>query len=306
MASHKEIDEISGVDTTGHEWDGIKELNNPMPRWWLWTLYATIVWSIGYTIVYPAFPGLTTSSKGLAEWSSRGDLRVDLATVSKSNEAVISQIAALDVNAVLADDKLRAFAVSAGSSLYKINCVQCHGSGAQGGVGYPNLNDDSWLWGGTPEQVYLTLKHGIRSTTESETRDSMMPAFGKDGILEPLQIQQVTNYVLQMGKLEHDAALATEGAVVFSENCTGCHGESGEGNVDLGAPQLNDAIWLYGGSLAEITTQIVQPRHGMMPAWGPRLGDTNVKMLTAYVMSLGGGLESEVSMNTNGLDGSGQ
>ncbi len=289
MSANKEIDEISGVDTTGHEWDGIKELNNPMPRWWLWTLYATIVWSIGYAIVYPAFPGLTTTSKGLAEWSSRGDLRNELAAVEKGNEAVMSQIAAKDINAILADAKLRTFAVSAGASLYKVNCVQCHGSGAQGGIGYPNLNDDSWVWGGTPEQVYLTLKHGIRSLTDAETRDSMMPSFGKDGILEPAQIKQVANYVLQMGALEHDAALAATGATIFAENCVACHGEKGEGNIEFGAPQLNDAIWLYGATAQQINAQIVQPSHGMMPAWEPRLGDTKVKMLTAYVMSLGGG-----------------
>lgn len=290
MSAEKEIDEISGVDTTGHEWDGIKELNNPMPRWWLWTLYATIVWAIGYTIAYPAFPGLSTSSKGVMEWSSRGDLRNELALAEKDKAVITSQIAAMDINAVLADEKLRTFAVSAGSSLYKINCVQCHGSGAQGGVGYPNLNDDSWLWGGTPEQVYITLKHGIRSTTDPETRDSMMPAFGKDGILAPEQIRQVTNYVLKMGSLDHDAALATPGATVFAENCVACHGEKGEGNIEFGAPQLNDAIWLFGGTAQLINAQIAAPSHGMMPAWEPRLGDTNVKMLTAYVMSLGGGI----------------
>jgi cytochrome c oxidase cbb3-type subunit III len=289
MSGNKEIDEFTGVDTTGHEWDGIKELNNPMPRWWLWTLYATIVWAIGYTIAYPAFPGLTTTSKGMTEWSSRGDLRADLAAVEKSNEAITGQIASMDINAILADEKLRTFAVSAGGSLYKINCVQCHGSGAQGGVGYPNLNDDSWLWGGTADQVNLTLRHGIRSTTDPETRDSMMPAFGKDGILNPDQIKQVTNYVLQMGGLEHDAALATPGATLFAENCVACHGEKGEGNIEFGAPQLNDAIWLFGGTAEQINKQIVAPSHGMMPAWEPRLGETNVKMLTAYVMSLGGG-----------------
>lgn len=289
MSANREIDEISGVDTTGHEWDGIKELNNPMPRWWLWTLYATIVWALSYAIVYPAIPGLKTSSKGLVEWSSRGDLREELALAETGKLAITNQIASMDIHALLADEKLRTFAVSAGASLYKINCVQCHGSGAQGGVGYPNLNDDSWLWGGTPDQVYLTLQHGIRSTTDAETRDSMMPAFGKDGLLEQAQIKEVTNFVLKMGGLEHDATLAIPGAAVYAGNCAACHGEKGEGNIEFGAPQLNDAIWLFGGTSRQINAQIVAPGHGMMPAWGPRLGDTNVKMLTAYVMSLGGG-----------------
>jgi cytochrome c oxidase cbb3-type subunit III len=289
MSGNNEIDDISGVTTTGHEWDGIKELNNPMPRWWLWTLYATIIWSIGYTIVYPAWPGLKTSTKGLWEWSSRGQLRTELSSIEKTNEALNSQLAQLDINAILADDKLRSYAVAAGASLYKINCVQCHGSGAQGGIGYPNLNDDSWLWGGTPDQVLLTLKHGVRSLTDADTRDSMMPSFGKDGILEPAQIIAVTNYVLQMGTLEHDAALAATGATIFAENCVACHGEKGEGNVEFGAPQLNDAIWLYGGTPELIKGQVIAPRHGMMPAWEPRLGETKVKQLAAYVMSLGGG-----------------
>ncbi|MGL4405588.1 MAG: cytochrome-c oxidase, cbb3-type subunit III, partial [Notoacmeibacter sp.] len=244
---------------------------------------------------YPAFPGLTSSSKGLIEWSSRGDLRNELALADQGNQATIDQIASMDINALLADEKLRTFAVSAGASLYKINCVQCHGSGAQGGIGYPNLNDDSWLWGGTAEQVYLTLRHGIRSTTDPETRDSMMPAFGKDGILEPEQIRQVTNYVLKMGRLENDATLATAGATIYAENCVACHGEKGEGNIEFGAPQLNDAIWLFGGTPQLINAQIVAPSHGMMPAWEPRLGDTNVKMLTAYVMSLGGGTVESTS-----------
>jgi cytochrome c oxidase cbb3-type subunit III len=289
MSADKEIDDVTGVDTTGHEWDGIKELNNPLPRWWLWTLYATIIWAIGYVIVYPAWPGLTSSTKGLWDWSSRGDLRSELVVVDQGRQAMNDKIAALDINAILADEKLRAFAVAAGSSIFKVNCVQCHGSGAAGGPGYPNLNDDSWIWGGKPEQVQLTIAHGVRADNDPDTRSNMMPVFGQDGLLTPEQISQVANHVFKIAGLEYDATLATAGATVFTENCASCHGEKGEGNQDLGAPQLNDAIWLYSNKPDQIIAQVKTPRHGMMPSWQARLGESKVKQLTAYVLSLGGG-----------------
>jgi cytochrome c oxidase cbb3-type subunit III len=289
MPVEKEIDEVTGVDTTGHEWDGIKELNNPLPRWWLWTFYATIVWSIGYVIVYPALPGLSSATKGVWGWSSRADLRNELVTVDQGRQVMNDQIAAMDINAILGDEKVRTFAVSAGASIFKVNCVQCHGSGAAGGPGYPNLNDDSWLWGGKPEQILLTIAHGVRSDADPDTRNNQMPAFGKDGILTSEQIKQTTQYVLQLGGLQHDATLAAAGATVYAENCVACHGEKGEGNQELGGPQLNDAIWLFGDKPEQIAAQINNPRMGMMPNWQARLGESKVKQLTAYVLSLGGG-----------------
>ncbi len=289
MSDKRDIDQLSGVDTTGHEWDGIKELNNPLPRWWLWTLYATIIWSFGYVIVYPAIPGMTSATKGLWGWSSRADVRTEMTAVIDGQKALTDKIATMDINAIMANPEARAFAVSAGSSLFKVNCVQCHGSGAQGGPGYPNLNDNSWLWGGKPEQVVQTISSGIRDTTNSETRDSLMPNFGKDGILDAAKINQAANYVRLLANLDHDAAAATAGATVFTENCAACHGEKGEGNQDLGAPQLNDAVWFYGDKVEQIAAQVTAPRHGMMPAWKARLGEAKVKQLAAYVLSLGGG-----------------
>jgi cytochrome c oxidase cbb3-type subunit III len=289
MSVNKEVDDISGVDTTGHEWDGIKELNNPLPRWWLWTLYATIIWSVGYVIAYPAWPGLTSSSKGLWQWSSRGDLRGELVNAENDRQIMNEKIAAMDINAIMADEQIRTFAISAGASAFKVNCIQCHGSGAQGGPGYPNLNDDSWIWGGKPEDIVTTLTHGIRVPADAETRDNVMPAFGKDALLTPAQILQVANHVLRLSGLEHDKPAAAAGAPIFTENCAACHGDKGEGKQELGAPQLNDAIWLYGNKPAQIVAQIKVPRHGMMPAWQQRLGDTKIKQLTAYVLSLGGG-----------------
>jgi cytochrome c oxidase cbb3-type subunit III len=289
MSVEKEIDEVTGVDTTGHEWDGIKELNNPLPRWWLWTLYATIVWSISYVIVYPALPGLSSATKGVWNWSSRADLRNELVTVELGRQEMNDKIAKMDIRAILADEQVRTFAVSAGASIFKVNCVQCHGSGAAGGPGYPNLNDDSWLWGGKPEQIQLTIAHGIRSDADPDTRNNQMPAFGKDDILTFEQVKQTTQYVLQLGGLQHDATLAAAGATVYAENCVACHGEKGEGNQELGGPQLNDAIWLFGDKPEQITAQINNPRMGMMPNWQARLGESKVKQLTAYVLSLGGG-----------------
>lgn len=291
MSYKREIDDVSGVETTGHEWDGIKELNNPMPRWWLWTLFATIVWSVGYIILYPALPGLSSTTKGVWSWSSRADLRNDLSAVEQGRQAMNDKMASMDLNAILADPEMRSFAVAAGGSMFKVYCSQCHGSGAQGAVGFPNLNDDSWLWGGKPEQILQTISHGIRDTTDADTRNSMMPAFGKDQLLTPDQITQVANHVRELAGLEHDAVAAKAGAAVFAENenCTSCHGQKGEGNPDFGAPQLNDAIWLRRSDLKDIIAQIQQPKHGMMPAWQPRLGETRVKQLAAYVLSLGGG-----------------
>ncbi len=289
MAAKREVDDRSGVDTTGHEWDGIKELNNPLPRWWLWTLYATIVWAIGYVILYPAIPGLHSNSLGIWQWSSRADLQTQLADAATSRQAMDDSIAKADIKAIMADDKMRTFAVAGGASIFKVNCVQCHGSGAQGGVGYPNLNDDSWIWGGTPEQIMATIAHGARFEGDPDTHALLMPSFGKDGILDATQIDNVANFVRQLAQLDHDATKATAGATVFADQCAACHGDKGEGNKTAGAPQLNDAIWLYGNTMADITAQIKLPRQGVMPAWQARLGEGKVKQLTAYVHSLGGG-----------------
>jgi cytochrome c oxidase cbb3-type subunit III len=290
MSGQRDMDDLSGVDTTGHEWDGIKELNNPLPRWWLWTLYATIIWSVGYMVVYPAIPGLTSASKGLWDWSSRADIRTELAAVEESRKAIAEKVATMDINTIMADEATRSFAVSGGASLFKVYCSQCHGSGAQGGPGYPNLNDDSWLWGGTPEQIQQSIAHGIRDASNSDTRDSMMPAFGKDDLLTSQQIVQVANHVRKLAGLDHDAVAATAGAKVFAENetCSACHGANGEGKTEFGAPQLNDAVWLRGSELDDIIAQIHEPKHGMMPGWQARLGQTRVKQLTAYVISRGG------------------
>lgn len=285
--SNEHIDEVSGVATTGHEWDGIKELNNPLPRWWVWTFYATIIWSIGYAIAYPAWPLITSATTGVLGYSSRQELSETLDRAAAAQADKVAAIGEKPLADILADEELRRFATSAGAAAFKVNCSQCHGSGAQGSPGYPNLNDDDWLWGGDIEAIHQTIAHGIRFDGDDETRISEMPAFGE--ILEPDQVKQVSAYVVSLSGTPSDAGLAEGGKQVYADNCAACHGDNAEGNHELGAPNLTDAIWFYGASEAEIAAQVRAPKHGVMPAWQARLGDAVVKELAVYVYSLGGG-----------------
>ena len=289
MAKEREIDPISGVETTGHEWDGLKELNNPLPRWWLWTLYATIVWAIGYWILMPAWPLIDGSTRGLLGYSSRERVAESLAAAADAQGDLRATFVAASLEDIVNDPDLREFALAGGQSAFSVNCSQCHGSGAAGGVGYPNLNDDEWIWGGTLADINYTIQHGARSQDDEVTRISEMPKFGTDGILDPQQIDQVAEYVLQLSGAESDPAAATAGAVLFADNCAACHGASGEGNREFGAPALNNQIWLYGGDKASIVASITGARAGHMPAWGGRLDPVALKQLTVYVHSLGGG-----------------
>ena len=295
MVTKIEKDEISGTPTTGHEWDGIRELNTPLPRWWLYTFYGTVIWGLAYTIAYPAWPLLNSATPGILGWSSRGALEEQVTAARAAQQANLDKISAMSVDDILKDPQLLAFAQAGGAAAFKVNCVQCHGSGAAGGVGYPNLNDDDWLWGGTPDALYTTLRNGIRYTANADTRDSQMPAFGADGILTPEQIDDVTNYTVSLSGGGADAARAEAGKAVFAENCASCHGEDGKGGRDFGAPNLTDGIWLYGGSLDQVKAQIVKPRMGVMPAWSHRLDDATIKELAVYVHSLGGGEAAEAT-----------
>ncbi|MCB1419543.1 MAG: cytochrome-c oxidase, cbb3-type subunit III [Notoacmeibacter sp.] len=285
--SDKHIDEVSGVETTGHEWDGIRELNNPLPRWWLWTFYATIIWAIGYTIAYPAWPMLTDNTKGMLGWSSRGAVATEMNEAEAARATLVEKIKGTEVADILADNEMRTFAVAAGASTFKVYCSQCHGSGAQGGPGYPNLNDDDWIWGGDIAAIHQTIAHGIRYNEDDDTRVSEMPAFGE--ILDANQVKQVAAYVVSLSGTPADAAAAKEGEAVFAENCASCHGEDAKGMAETGAPNLADSLWLYGSGEDAVAAQIRAPKHGVMPAWLPRLGDVKVKELAVYVHSLGGG-----------------
>lgn len=280
------IDQATGTQTVGHEWDGIEELDTPMPRWWLWTLYLTIVWAIAYVIAYPAWPMLTKATDGMLGWSSRGQLAEEMDAEQARKASTIAAIAATPIEQLPNNPVLMRAAISGGRAAFKVNCVQCHGSGAAGSEGFPNLNDDDWLWGGDIKTIEYTLQHGVRQPDSAETRTSLMPAFGKDGILTSAQVSQVADHVLSLnGKAKDNAA----GAKLFVENCAICHGNDGKGLRTFGAPDLADAITLYGGSKDKVVHQINAPRHGVMPAWQGRLDPVTIKMLAVYVHSLGGG-----------------
>lgn len=285
--SDREIDEVSGVETTGHSWDGIRELNNPLPRWWLWTFYATIVFAIGYTILYPAWPLVHQATGGVFGYSSRAEGEEAIAAGRAAQQKFVDAINAQTVDQIAADDNLREFAVAAGSASFRVNCTPCHGSGAAGGNSYPNLNDDDWLWGGSLDAIYQTISHGIRAEGDPGTRYSEMPAFGS--MLKPDQIDQVAAYVVSLSGTPRNPSLVEAGKAIFDQNCVSCHGPGGKGGRNVGAPNLADAIWLYGSGEAAIAQQVRAPRKGVMPAWHARLGDTAVKELTVFVHSLGGG-----------------
>ena len=285
--SEKHVDEISGVETTGHEWDGIRELNNPMPRWWVWTFYATILWAVGYAVAYPAIPMITSTTKGLFGFSSRSELQQELALAKVGQMKFHDMIAAKTVQEIDADPTLREFAIAGGSSAFKVNCAPCHGSGASGGPGFPNLNDDDWLWGGDLESIQTTIAHGIRFDSDTNSHVSEMPAFNE--ILTPPQTEQVASYVWGLTNTPSKPELAEAGKQIFLDNCAACHGDDAKGKVDMGAPNLADAIWLKGRGEAAIVSQVNSPKHGMMPGWAERLGKTTVKELTVFVHSLGGG-----------------
>lgn len=287
--AEKHVDQVSGVETTGHEWDGIRELNNPLPRWWLWIFYACVVWSIGYYMAYPAIPLVSGYTKGVLGYSSRAEVAKSVEAAKEAQSAYLQKISAASLEEIRTDRELLEFALAGGRSAFNVNCSQCHGSGAQGAFGYPNLNDDEWIWGGSLEAIDTTITHGIRNTQSDEARVSDMPAFLRDQILTREQVDQVAEYVLSLSGQASDQAAASAGQPLFMDNCAACHGEDGSGMQELGAPPLNNNIWLYGGDKETIVETISNSRGGVMPAWGKILDAETVKQLTIYVHSLGGG-----------------
>ena len=275
--------------TTGHSWDGIEEFNNPLPRWWLWIFYATIVWALIYSVAYPAWPLLTRATPGVLGHSTRADVAAEIARFDDANGPIKARLIEADFATVTQDADLMAYAVNAGAAVFRTNCAQCHGAGAAGvqASGYPNLLDDDWLWGGTVEKIAYTVRHGIRNTADPDAHYSQMPAFGE--ILEPAQIDAVVQHVRALSGQEHDATIATEGAVLYAENCASCHGDEGLGDPALGAPNLADAIWLYGGSVEALTHTVTYARYGVMPNWGGRLSEDEIRAVALYVHGLGGG-----------------
>tara|TARA_R110002072_G_scaffold98771_7_gene217270 strand:+ start:1091 stop:2056 length:966 start_codon:yes stop_codon:yes gene_type:complete len=296
MSDHKphekEIDEFTGVETTGHEWDGLKELNNPLPRWWLWVWLICIIWSFGYWYAYPAWPTPDGNTKGALGWTSKKKLAASQAEIFERQSAYLERFRAASFDEIMNDDELYAFAMAGGKSAFKDNCATCHGTGGAGGMGYPNLNDDDWLWGGQIEQIQQTLKYGIR-TKHEDTRLGIMPSFGKDGTLNKNQINDVVAYVMTLSGKEsahgHAVQDISKGAEIFSQNCASCHGADGKGMKEFGSANLTDKIWLYGGDRETLFKTIYNGRAGLMPFWNGRLDKQTIRELAVYVHQLGGG-----------------
>lgn len=323
----KEIDKVSGVETTGHEWDGLKELNNPLPRWWLWVWAVCCLWAFWYFIVYPAWPIPGGATPGTSGYTSYKELELSQKQIAERQDAYRERFETADFDTILDDQELYAFAMAGGAAAFKDNCATCHGTGAAGGPGFPNLNDDDWIWGGQLQTIHETLLHGIRWASDFESRVSQMPSFGRDGLLNRDEINAVVDYVLSLSAHlyddqndasasdshssghdghgvtsavntnEKDAAVMVarleKGAEIFAQNCASCHGAQGKGMHDVGAPNLTDAIWLYGGTREDVYQTIYYSRAGVMPAWKDRLDENTIRQLAIYVHQLGGGEASE-------------
>ncbi|KCZ51022.1 hypothetical protein HY29_06630 [Hyphomonas beringensis] len=289
---NKDIDTHSGTETTGHSWDGIKELNTPLPRWWLIVWYATIVWAIIYMILMPAIPalpGMGTNTRGLLGESDRDNVAVAVQELRQKRADSSAILLGASLEQIETDRELQQFALAMGDSVFGDNCATCHGSGGRGAKGYPALADDVWLWDGTLDGIQYTITHGIRDPENLDTRFSMMPRFGRDGLLEAGQIDDLVEYVVNLSGREADGAAVERAAPIFAQQCATCHGEDGKGMHNLGAPNLTDADWLYGGNREDIYNTIYNARNSHMPAWDGRLDDASIKALAVYVHSLGGG-----------------
>ena len=285
----KQPEKHQDPDTTGHSWDGIEEFNNPLPKWWLYILYACIVWAIWYSIAYPAWPGLKSATPGYLGFSTRAQVADDIASVAEKNAPKNDKLASVELASIADDAELKGYAVSSGAAVFKTWCAQCHGSGAAGAIGYPNLQDDDWLWGGDMEAIHETLTVGIRSPDHEDTRFNDMAAYGRDELLEKEEIEQVVNFVMSLSGDAKDPAQVAAGAVVFEDNCSSCHMEDGTGDRDLGAPNLADAIWLYGGNYDAVMETVNNGRGGVMPNWNTRLSEAQIRAVATYVHQLGGG-----------------
>jgi cytochrome c oxidase cbb3-type subunit 3 len=288
MATEVEKDAVTGVETTGHEWDGIKELNKPLPKWWLYVLYATIVWAVAWWLLYPSWPGISGYFGGILGYDQRAAFVQRMQAADAQRAVYLDRLGGASLQEITADPELMSVAFTGGAAAFADNCAPCHGLGGAGQGFYPTLADDAWIWGGTLEAIHDTIRYGVRSG-HPDTRFNEMPAFGALEILTREQVGDVAASVLKISGQEHDEAAAGRGEAIFAEQCATCHGESGEGIEDLGAPNLSDQLWLYGGTERDIVLQIHAPRHGVMPAWTGRLDSETIKSLAVYVHALGGG-----------------
>lgn len=299
MSDKPQVDEISGTETTGHEWDGIEELNTPMPRWWLWCLYATIIWAVIYAVLMPSIPLLNSHFKGVLGYSDRAAVAEAVDAMRAERAVTGERLVNANLETIQNDPELFRYAMAAGRSAFGDNCATCHGSGAQGFKGYPNLNDDIWIWGGTFEDIRHTLTVGIRAAHE-DTRTNLMQAYGRDGLLSREQINDLTQHVLSYSGRADDLQRAVRGAELFAAQCSSCHMDDGTGDRSQGAPNLTDNEWLYGGAAADITETLYNGRAGVMPHWDERLTPDTIVALSVYVHGLGGGEDTSLDAPTVG------
>ena len=280
-----EFDEASGQETTGHEWDGLKELNTPVPWVFRISLWGTIAVAAIMWVLYPSWPTVSDYAKGITGYSSRARVAEAVADRADLRLQQMPEFAAMDVAELAEDPTLKAKYSTAIGVLYRDNCAACHGRDLKGQTNFPNLTDDHWLWSGDPEEIEYTLQVGINHL-DDDTRWAQMPAFG-NGMIERAELKAVVEYVLEISGSEYDATLAKQGAEVFDENCTACHDDGGIGGMENGAPSLVDEAWIYGGSRAVLTQTLRYGRQGVMPGWSGRLTEEEIKKLTMYVVWAG-------------------
>lgn len=293
--SERERDEHSGVETTGHVWDGIRELDNPLPRWWLWVFYGCIAFSIVYWILMPAWPGLSGYTKGVLGRSDRAEVAQELSALQALRGAREVRFQSATLEQIEGDPDLQAHALAVGQSVFGDNCAGCHGVGGGGARGYPNLRDDVWLWGGTLAEIENTIRVGVRSG-HPQAHVSQMPAFGRDGMLDGGQIADLTEYVVRLSGRPADATAADRASGLYADNCAACHGATGAGSRAVGAPDLTDREWLFGADRESISSQIQNGRGGVMPTWEGRFSPAVIKALAVYVhVNAGGGEEAPVA-----------
>jgi len=288
MPTKIEKDEISGRDTTGHEWDGVKELDTPLPKWWLYVFYACILFAIVYSVLFPAWPGLHSYTKGILGFSQRRETDRDVATLVATRAPMMNRIKAASLEQIQSTPELLNFALNGGRTVFADNCATCHGAGGAGNPGFPVLADDDWIWGGKLQDIWQTVAYGVRNAN-AKSRQSAMPRFGADEMLTRPQINDTAEYVLSLSNRSTDAAAAARGKQIFADNCVSCHLEGGKGNQEVGAPRLSDRIWLYGSDKDSIVASIWFSHNGNMPAWSERFDEATIKMLAVYVHALGGG-----------------
>lgn len=287
MPSKIEKDAYSGTDTTGHEWDGLRELNTPLPKWWLYVFYACIAWAAVFMVVRPSWPGITGYWHGLQGYSSRVSAMEGWHEMQARHADAMVQIGKTPIDQVAKDPKLLETALQSGRITFANNCQPCHGQNGSGQIGYPALGDDVWLWGGKLGDIETTVTYGIRSS-DPKARQSQMPEFGA-GVLKPDEIQKVADFVGTWWGVTPSGTDTSAGAKIFADNCAACHGDKGQGGRDFGAPPLNSHIHLYDGTHDAIVAQVTHPRHGVMPNWNARLDTATIRSVALYVHSLGGG-----------------